>query len=864
MPLLETFVTGIAAAVAKGVLKMWMKDDPLVLTASTTTADLLKSKLTSVLDQRAANRQLEKITERSATSFEQMMEKDDTKLSESDVQFIANAAAAVINNTDLTPELLAENDLDPEDLAKYFLSRTGAQGGNPELANSEDSERRDLYGRFLLSASQQIVDISSRLPLFTERIFREMLQRENRIYDVAEKVLNGVDQLLARQKGEDPAAERYETNYRLACVRKYDHLQLFGVDLDQSNQRYKLNVAYVTLEVEKTTIEDVDEDASSKNLDEEGDADFREAMPVDQALSKANRLLVRGLAGAGKTTLVQWAAVYCAAKQHTGDLESCNDLVPFVIKLRDLENGKLPKPKEFAEVVAPHTGGEPVGWSHRMLEHGKAIVLIDGLDEAAEEQRKEVRDWLKALITQYPESRYIVTTRPFAVDEGWLDDDGFVDATLQDMTPRDVTRFVEHWHRAVASGLDKEEDKAALPKLASSLTDQLKRNSDLANLATSPLLCAMICALHRDRNQVLPKNRIGLYRACIDMFFRRDNERNVRMDDYVEIADDDKLLLLRSLAWWLIRNGKSSATVDETHQRLEHALSELNPPPPDVNGEMVTRLFIHRVAMLQQFATGKINFPHRTFQEFLAAQEALAEGDQQLLIDNAEKEQWREVAIVAAGLIENKEAAEKFVHGLLVRGDNEKEHQQPLYLIGAAARQNVSRLTEESKLETEARRRLGKILPPKSMKSAQALAKAGNLVIPLLAYNRKQAAPATSASARTLALINTGESVQMLIDYLADDRFTVWKSLHVSAQYLSDEFREQFGTQAAPLEFKRLLPKGQPSKVTLSGLRFSTKCPPLHASLQTLDLSYCGSLSDVSALGTVNPCNRSTWIPAVR
>ena len=59
------------------------------------------------------------------------------------------------------------------------------------------------------------------------------------------------------------------------------------------------------------------------------------------------------------------------------------------------------------------------------------------------------------------------------------------------------------------------------------------------------------------------------------------------------------------------------------------------------------RLFTHRVAMLQQFATGKVNFPHRTFQEYLAAQEALSEGQGQLVVDNAEKEQWREVAILA-------------------------------------------------------------------------------------------------------------------------------------------------------------------------------------------------------------------------
>jgi len=721
MPLLETFVTGISTAVATGVLKMWLKDDPLVLAASTTTIDLLKKKLENVLDRGTAVRELAKIRDRSAASFQQMIDKGDSAVPEVDIEFIANAAAAVISNTDLTPELLARNGLDPDDLTRFFLERTGAEGGNPELANHSDPAWRGLFRRLLLTASQQIVDISSRLPLFTERVFREMLQRENRIYDVAVKVLDGMDQLLAAQQGLDPEAEQYETSFRLACIRKHDQLQLFGVNLDESNQRYKLSVAYVTLEVEKTTIDDLDEESTSGPAADveadDPDDDFREPLPVDQALAKAPRLLVRGQAGSGKTTLVQWAAVFCAARAHDAELEACNDLVPFVIKLRDLENGTLPNPDEFASVVAPHTGGEPDRWSHRMLERGRAIVLIDGLDEAAEEQRPRVREWLTNLLQQYPNARYVVTTRPYAVEEGWLDDDGFVDATLQDMSPNDVSRFVDHWHDAVASGLDDDEEKQKLPGLCEALQRELKKNADLARLATSPLLCAMICALHRDRKQAPPKNRIGLYRACIDMFFRRDNERQMRMSDYAQLDDDDKLLVLRSFAWWLIRNGKSSASVAETHERLDHALTELNPPPMNATGENITRLFIHRVAMLQQFATGKVNFPHRTFQEFLAAQEALSEGDRQLVIDNAEKEQWRKVAILAAGLIENKTKAEKFVMSLLIRGDKDESHRQTLYLIGAAARQNVSRLPDGSILEAETSQRLKKIIPPKSMKS---------------------------------------------------------------------------------------------------------------------------------------------------
>jgi predicted NACHT family NTPase len=560
--------------------------------------------------------------------------------------------------------------------------------------------------------------------------------------------LDRVDLLVAAQKGNDPLAERFETNYRLACTRRFDHLELFGVDVsDRSNKKYNLSVAYVTLEIEHTTLDiggEVDGD------------DLRKPIPVDQALSRTNRLLVRGAAGSGKTTLLQWAAVYCAARKHEGALATFNDLVPFVIRLRDFDDRNLPRPGEFARVVAPNIEGEPDYWSHRVLESGRAIVLIDGLDEAAENRRAVVREWLQDLLLQYPQAQYLVTTRPYAVKEGWLDSDGFLDATLQEMTTEDVARFVAHWHQAVATGLEDQEERSKLTKLATALATELRRNPDLSKLAASPLLCAMICALHRDRVSALPTGRIELYHACVDMFFRRDEERRVQMSDYVQLTQPQKLILLRYFAWWLIRNGKSSATPDETYERLQHVLAELNNCPPEATGAAVARLFIHRVAILRQFATGKIDFTHRTFQEFLAAQEALVEGDQQLLINHAEKEQCREVAILAAGLIDNKTKAEQFVLGLLGRGD--KERKRTLYVIAAAALQLVPRLPDGSSVKSEVRNRLAEIIPPNSMTDAQALADAGNLVVPLLKYDRTRRANETAASLRTLALVNTPEA----------------------------------------------------------------------------------------------------------
>ena len=217
MPLLEALVTGIAAAVAKGVLTMWLKDDPLILTATTTTADILKSRISDVLTANAAAREFEKIRDRSAASFQQLIEKEEVQLSEDDTILIANAAGEVINNTKLTAELLAEKNLDPNTLANFFLTRPGAEGGNPGLAQSPNTSKRSLYAHLLLHASQQIMDVSSQFPQFHERVFSSLLEGQDQLYQLTARVLDGMDRLVAAQSGADPDTERFETNYRLAC-----------------------------------------------------------------------------------------------------------------------------------------------------------------------------------------------------------------------------------------------------------------------------------------------------------------------------------------------------------------------------------------------------------------------------------------------------------------------------------------------------------------------------------------------------------------------------------------------------------------------------------------------------------------------
>ena len=111
----------------------------------------------------------------------------------------------------------------------------------------------------------------------------------------------------------DERANEFETNYRRAVVRRLDELQLFGVDLSGTSKRYRLSTAYVRLSVEYS---DSNVDLPESTDEDEEELEQSELLSIDEAISRSNRLLLRGSAGSGKTTLMQWVAVMASGKKY--------------------------------------------------------------------------------------------------------------------------------------------------------------------------------------------------------------------------------------------------------------------------------------------------------------------------------------------------------------------------------------------------------------------------------------------------------------------------------------------------------------------------------------------------------------------
>lgn len=232
----------------------------------------------------------------------------------------------------------------------------------------------------------------------------------------------------------------------------------------------------------------------------------------------------------------------------------------------------------------------PAHWVHDQLSLGRAVVLVDGVDEVPESRRLDVYMWLQDLVETYKLARFIVASRPSAIEEGWLNDKEFTHSTLRSMELPQIDAFIDHWRNAVREQVREEEEKITLGPLAEHLKGVLRRSFPIYNLATIPLLCAMLCALHRDRQRRLPSDRIELYEAgCSMLLERRDIERYIELRDYPPLSYRQKRILLQDLAYWLMANDWQTVTRQRAIERLDRRRTNMQGTPRDAQAADILR-----------------------------------------------------------------------------------------------------------------------------------------------------------------------------------------------------------------------------------------------------------------------------------
>ncbi|MBT2243009.1 NACHT domain-containing protein [Sphingobium sp. BHU LFT2] len=772
-----TFVLGMA--VGKAVFKSWFKDNEFVSSVSDSLSDLITRAIPDWKTRSAARRQMERLSEKATEALEPLIENEFMNLENGEKATCVFQVQKAIDATGINSLLISKCDFDTSKLYKLVLD-------NADLSPLNSSAKQLGY-RLISECVQMIVDLSGTLPNFHRDTYAEILQRENVIIDSVDKIFDEIVRIRENSAAQSSSAnaKEFEQSYRRAVIRRLDRIELFGLNssASPSSRQHNLSTAYISLSVSgESFISDNDNESASQypSSDTTSNSIQQGSTPsirVEDAACISPRIVIKGEAGSGKTTLLQSLAVRSASGEFTEDMSEWNHLIPFFISLREISGANLPAPEDFPKQIASVIAGTmPVGWVHEQLTLGRGLILIDGLDEVSDERRQLTRKWIEELLEAYPVCRVLITSRPPAIPDGWLAKQNFSEIELLPMSPQDVSSFIDHWHDAVAKEENDQTNIAQTLSLAVKLKARIRADRALRELAATPLLCAMLCAMNRDRKEVLPSNRISLYESAVQLVLHnRDEQRKIVVEDLPSLDFETKRDLLQIISLWMMENYVSMADEWRIVDLISNNLPRFPRLHSNYSAQDIVRSLIIRSGLLRSPVEDKCDFIHNAFKEYLCAR-AISDGDKFGYLETqvVVSESWREIAPMAAAITDDIRRS-GFLRQLLRRGDASSGKKAMYHLLAVRCLETCTQLDPD--LQTDILDRIKGLKPPKSVAEAKALSAAGDLAAELVRKTTNQHARTAAACVRTLRLIGTPLSLELLEGYGADARATVVKEL---------------------------------------------------------------------------------------
>ncbi len=378
-------------------------------------------------------------------------------------------------------------------------------------------------------------------------------------------------------------------------------------------------------------------------------AALNDFLPLNQVFA------VIGSPGCGKTTLIRHQALMMCEKRWR--LWPRREL-PVLLYLRDHWADLVgERPGELAEVAVKAgwlNKKIPAWWLARQLDRRTCVVLLDGLDEVAdEEQRKRVVAWVETQIRRYPGCTFVITSRPLGYLSNPLPDAEVLQ--VQRFTRDQISRFLHGWYYAIEhrARFDPEVD-GDLPETpsdieriaaekAEDLLGRLRGEPALHELAVNPLLLTMIANVHLYRG-ALPGKRADLYAEMCDVLLHhRLAARNLA--DLTGLTGKQKGIVLRQLAIHMMLWAARDISAPDARMVIEKPLAAVSG-----DDRLTAQVFLAEIVksgLLVEREHGQYAFAHLTLQEYLAAAYIREHPEHfSILVSNVDNPWWRETTLL--------------------------------------------------------------------------------------------------------------------------------------------------------------------------------------------------------------------------
>lgn len=343
----------------------------------------------------------------------------------------------------------------------------------------------------------------------------------------------------------------------------------------------------------------------------------RTVRPED-LLKAGTRGVVAGVPGAGKSTLMKYLTL---------NTMSDKDCLPLFLELNTVNEADFDAAKgNLAELVFSKSLAEKVCESdsdrpqlraefYKKLRTGLAVIFLDGLDEVSgtkffDELRLSVKKFLQH--GSYRDSRVFISSRPYALLDYF--DPEAQEFEILPLGSEQMEKFVGHYY-----GDD--------PPAAAAFLEELRRRSDLRELASVPALLGFLLILYRTSEGAVPEDRLELYRLVVRKLAGEwDKEKPAKRA--FKTTDNRRIAFLSHLAFSRLFGGAEPTpsrrfifTGQEIFAEAERYCALKGIP---VLADALTEE-VKATALLRE--VGAYAFAHLTLQEYMAATTLLEQSD---------------------------------------------------------------------------------------------------------------------------------------------------------------------------------------------------------------------------------------------
>lgn len=382
--------------------------------------------------------------------------------------------------------------------------------------------------------------------------------------------------------------------------------------------------------------------------------DVRERrVPGLKAVETFSKLMILGKPGAGKTTFLKHLAIQCIG----GTFQS--DRVPVFVTLKDFAEASS-KP-DLLDYIERLIATNPVGARHalplsRILSAGRALILLDGLDEVRDADSSRVLQQIRDFSQQFPLNQFVITCRIAAREYTF---EKFTEVEIDDFDDKQIADFSGKWFRSKNDSIKAER-----------FLQRLKEDEPIRELATNPLLLTLLCLVFEDSGS-FPTNRAELYQTGVDVLLKKwDVKRNIEREQvYKRLSLKRKEDLLSQIACTTFEAGNYFFKQREVERNISQYIQNLpdastDPEALELDSAAVLKSIEAQHGLFVERARGIYSFSHLTFHEYFTARKIVtscnpyAADDPMLqrLVTHLTEKRWREVFLLTVGMLDSADA----------------------------------------------------------------------------------------------------------------------------------------------------------------------------------------------------------------